>query len=408
MKILLVDDTPANLDVLRKTLQPKGFEISIAPDGERALMIASKFLPDLILLDVMMPGIDGFETCSQLKSKELTKEIPVIFISAKNESEDIVNGLSLGGVDYITKPFKQEEVLARVETHLKLQFLKKEQEKSKRDIKQKALEVIKKNKELQKTIEKLKSTQEQLIQSEKFASLGCLTSGICHEILNPISIISGQVQALVMERESDQELVKDLDSIKEETERVEEIIDRLDKYVNQETPQAVPNDVNDHLTKGLDDLEKEGRFEKISVIRDLNPDVPKVDFDDNLIGQVFQNILNNALFVMNQEGTLTVKTEVTSKAIKQNSSSPSANRGEENFVRISVSDTGPGIETKDLSKIFDPFFTTKPPGQGMGLGLSVCYSIMEKHGGSIEADSEESTGATFSLFLPVNPVVSAG
>ena len=142
MKVLLVDDTPANLDVLRKTLEQKDLKVSVATNGEMALKIASKLLPDLILLDIMMPGIDGFETCRILKSKDSTKEIPVIFISAKNGPEDFVQGFIVGGADYITKPFKQEEVFARVETHLELQFLKKELEKAK-------LMVIKKNNRLQ-------------------------------------------------------------------------------------------------------------------------------------------------------------------------------------------------------------------------------------------------------------------
>jgi diguanylate cyclase (GGDEF)-like protein len=121
MKILLVDDIPANLNVLVETLKNEGYNLSFATSGEIALTTVEKFQPDLILLDIMMPGIDGFETCQRLKQNQATKHIPVIFITAKTDTEDIVKGFTFGGVDYITKPFRQDEVLARVRTHLTLQ-----------------------------------------------------------------------------------------------------------------------------------------------------------------------------------------------------------------------------------------------------------------------------------------------
>jgi CheY-like chemotaxis protein len=126
MRIMLVDDTPANIDVLRKTLERNDYEIAVAPNGEMTLKIAPRFNPDLILLDVMMPGIDGYETCQKLKSMEETKSIPVIFITAKNEPEDIIKGFMVGGVDYITKPFRQQEVCARVHNQLALKSYENE------------------------------------------------------------------------------------------------------------------------------------------------------------------------------------------------------------------------------------------------------------------------------------------
>jgi len=121
--ILLVDDQPANRELLRQTLEPMGCEILVAADGEAALKVAARAKPDLILLDVMMPGIDGYESCRRLKSNEATRGIPVIFITAQNESKDVVKGFRAGGVDYVIKPFQMEEVLARVETHLKISRL---------------------------------------------------------------------------------------------------------------------------------------------------------------------------------------------------------------------------------------------------------------------------------------------
>ena len=123
-EILIVDDIPANLNLLRQALEPEGYNIIAAPSGEVALQIADRTQPDLILLDIMMPGMDGFETCHLLKSDKATADIPVIFITAKDEMESVVEGFEVGGVDYITKPFQHEEVRARVVTHLAIKRLR--------------------------------------------------------------------------------------------------------------------------------------------------------------------------------------------------------------------------------------------------------------------------------------------
>ena len=123
-----MDDTPANIEVLYKTLEPEGYALSVATHGQMALEIAPHLNPDLILMDIMMPGISGFETCIRLRKNEQTWNLPVIFISAKGEVEDIVEGFRVGGVHYITKPFRGNEVISRVKTHVQLSWLKKQQE----------------------------------------------------------------------------------------------------------------------------------------------------------------------------------------------------------------------------------------------------------------------------------------
>lgn len=129
MKILVVDDNVANIDVMLTLLEVEGYDLSIASSGEMALKTARHILPDLILLDVMMPGMDGFETCRLLKARPETEQIPVIFVTAKKETDDIVKGFRCGGVDYIGKPFRQEEVLSRVDAHLRLRQMARTQER---------------------------------------------------------------------------------------------------------------------------------------------------------------------------------------------------------------------------------------------------------------------------------------
>ncbi len=139
--VLIVDDTPANLKILRQALEPEGYDIHVASNGESALRIARDTHPDLILLDVMMPGIDGYQVCSRLKQDESTRDIPVIFVTAKTDLEGIVEGFHAGGIDYIVKPFQNEEVLARTRTHLERHLLG-------RALAEKNLELERKNEEL--------------------------------------------------------------------------------------------------------------------------------------------------------------------------------------------------------------------------------------------------------------------
>ncbi|HBE19656.1 MAG TPA: hybrid sensor histidine kinase/response regulator [Cyanobacteria bacterium UBA11149] len=177
--ILVVDDTPANLRLLVGILTEKGYKVRPVPNGELALSAAKGIPPDLILLDIMMPGIDGYQVCTQLKADETTKDIPVIFISAISDVVDKVKGFAVGGVDYITKPFHIEEVLARVETHLSICYL------------QRSLKT--KNDELSQALQQLKNTQNHLIQSEKMVALGQLIAGVAHELNTPLGAIRSSI-----------------------------------------------------------------------------------------------------------------------------------------------------------------------------------------------------------------------
>lgn len=152
-KILLVDDTPANLTLLTEILQREGYQILAAKDGQGAIKIASHMLPDLILLDIMMPGIDGYETCRQLKNKDETKDIPVIFISAKTDVDDLVRGFSVGGVDYINKPFREAEVCARIASQIKIQALNQKLTASESDMRQLVIEHQNQSNRLQNIVE---------------------------------------------------------------------------------------------------------------------------------------------------------------------------------------------------------------------------------------------------------------
>jgi two-component system, NtrC family, sensor kinase len=189
--ILVVDDTPENLRLLVAVLNEKGYQTRPVPHGKLAISAAQLNPPDLILLDILMPEIDGYEVCTQLKANDKTKQIPVIFLTAVNEVLDKVKAFAVGGVDYITKPFQIEEVLARVETHLALVSTQK-------SLAAKNEELATKNVELNLTLQQLQSTQEELIHSAKMAALGQLIAGIAHEINNPLSAITSSVRNIAM------------------------------------------------------------------------------------------------------------------------------------------------------------------------------------------------------------------
>ncbi|WP_242030947.1 MULTISPECIES: response regulator [unclassified Limnothrix] len=188
--ILIVDDMPANLSLLSDLLDDAGFEVWIAQSGEVALDRVNFATPDLILLDVMMPGIDGFETCRRLKANSQTSAIPIIFMTALSEVDDKVRGLNLGAVDYITKPFQQDEVLARVRLHLRLQSLTKALADRNQELE---IRVAERTAALEKALADLQDTHLSLVRAEKLSSLGQLLSGVAHEINNPVNFIHGNL-----------------------------------------------------------------------------------------------------------------------------------------------------------------------------------------------------------------------
>ncbi|GAK51505.1 response regulator receiver sensor signal transduction histidine kinase [Candidatus Moduliflexus flocculans] len=203
--ILVVDDTIANLHFLTKLLASQNYTVRPVPEGHMAIASALAVQPDLILLDIMMPDMSGYEVCQRLKAEKLTQDIPIIFISVRNEILDKVKAFSIGGVDYITKPFEAEEVLARVKTHLALRRLQKMLEQKNRDLEQEIAvrlraeeQLSRANRELTETIDALTKTQHTLVASEKMADLGQMMAGVAHELNSPLSAIRSASDHLQM------------------------------------------------------------------------------------------------------------------------------------------------------------------------------------------------------------------
>lgn len=418
--ILIVDDNPTNIKVLYEVLEQASFRVLIAKNGESALEKLEAVIPDLILLDVMMPGIDGFETCRRLKANHQTQEIPVIFMTALSEVEHKTKGFNLGAVDYITKPFEQEEVLARVGLHLKLRCLTKKLERL----------VEERTIELTTTVSDLQNYQLQLVQSEKMSTLGQLVAGVAHEINNPVSFINGnlfhvdnyvqdliahlkmyQQQATALEISNHEKaidleyLLRDLPetihSMKQGTDRIHNISVSLRTFSRADSTEKIIFDVHEGIDSTLlilkHRLKANGHCPEIAIIKEYG-NLPLIECFPGQLNQVFMNIIANAINAIedsNQKRIQEPKSNIHQIMIRTSSTNGA--------MKIQIQDNAMGMPEEVKMKVFDRLFTTKSVGKGTGLGLAIAYQIIvEKHQGKLEVHSELGKGTEFTIFIPTN------
>ena len=420
-KILAVDDTPANLEVIAETLGDAGYMVSTAIDGTRAIKRVQNYQPDLILLDVMMPGIDGFETCRQLKADPKTASIPIIFITALADVDNKMKGFSVGGVDYITKPFQEQEMLARVDTHLRLRQINQSLE----------VQVIERTQKLEAALMRLHNFQLQLVQQEKMSALGNLVAGVAHEINNPLGAISGNtyeakvaiaelIEHLQLYRDRQGENIiqkhaeeidldyllddipKMLNSISLSCDRIHEISLALRLFSRRDREQKTEFDLHSGIDSTLLILQyrlkaNEQRPE-IEIVKDYG-DVPKVNCYPGQLNQVFMNILANAIDVLDE--TIVGKSHAEIEALSQQIKIQT--RHQSDSVLIQIVDNGKGMDKVTKNRIFEQGFTTKEVGKGTGLGMAIAKSIIEeKHGGILTCNSQLGKGSEFIISLPVS------
>jgi signal transduction histidine kinase len=423
--ILLVDDTPTNLKVLAEALQGQGWKTLMAADGESAIEQVEYRRPDLILLDVMMPGIDGFETCRRLKANPTSHDIPIIFMTALSDTLDKVRGLELGAVDYITKPFQQEEVIARTKLHLRLSQLTLQLEQ----------QVAERTQALTDSLAELQSTQLQLVQSEKMSTLGQMVSGIGHEINNPINFISGnleyirtyahdlfrlidlyqqklpadaEINALRQSIDLDYlttDLPKIVRSMHDGTERLQDISLSLRTFARGDVSTTVEYQVEEGLDSTLMLLSHRIKADEqrpaIAIVKQYQ-NVPQIECYPGQLNQVFMNLIANAIDALeeaNQVGNLAYSDllEQPNQIVISTEFDPIGN-----YLTIRIKDNGPGIPATVKTRIFEPSFTTKAVGKGTGLGLPISRQIIEeKHRGELTCISELGQGTEFVMHLPI-------
>jgi signal transduction histidine kinase len=440
-RILLVDDTPTNLKVLADALRAQGWTTLMAINGVEAIEQIHYASPDLILLDVQMPEMDGFEVCRRLKADPTTQNIPIIFMTALSDQTDKVKGLELGAVDYITKPLQQDEAIARVRLHLQLSHLTKtlnqkivQQAATEAQLQQLTQEleqrVQTRTAELTASLEQIRHMQIHLIQQEKTAALGQLTAGMAHEINNPINFIyanlphvneyaqhllrivalyqqgfpEGNVtieQAIV---DADLEfIVRDLPrllhSMRSGADRIQSIIQSLRNFARLDEAEIKEVDLHEGLDNTLAILRS--RLPSIEsqteiAIRKEYGNLPLVECYPGQLNQVFMHIINNAVDALHALGNQAAENPSWSPQILIRTQAQTDDR-----VSMTIHDNGIGMTEAIQAQLFDPFFTTKPIGQGTGLGLAISqYVITQQHFGQLRCDSAPGQGTTLTITLP--------
>ena len=234
----------------------------------------------------------------------------------------------------------------------------------------------------------LEQAQIQLVQAEKIASLGRLAAGVAHEINNPLAGILIYADMLMKQIGDHPQLREDLQEIINQTLRSKEIVTRLLEFSRRSLGERVLSDVNKIIGQCTKLLGRQALFHDIKLVFDLDTDLPQVLGDPGQLQQVFTNLILNAAHAMHGKGRITIS---------------SCQDQESGHVVLKFSDTGPGIPRENIDKIFEPFFTTKTPGEGIGLGLSVVYGVIQRHGGSIEVETPPEGGAVFTMRLPLKP-----
>ncbi|MGB3534703.1 MAG: response regulator [Microcoleaceae cyanobacterium] len=431
--ILVVDDLLDNLHLLNLILTQNGYKVRKARTGKMALMLTENVPIDLILLDINMPEMNGYEVCQALKNNPKTCQIPIIFISALDDEASKVKAFQTGGVDYVNKPFQVEEVLARVKNHLSIyqlqqQLIEKNAQLEKSEAKEKD-----KSQQLEEILKQFQTAQLQLVQSEKMSALGQLVAGIAHEINNPVSFISGnlysakeyaqdllhilqlyqqiipdppdEIQATIDEIDLEflqSDFLQLMDSMQVGSSRIKEIVTSLRSFSRLDEAEHKTIDIHDCLNDTLNlvhyHLQSQENLREIKVVKKYGK-IDKFNGYPAELNQVFINIINNAIDALESERKIN---SVDSSYVPTITISTKVVAGNEDWAVILISDNGCGIEKEIQQKIFDPFFTTKQVGQGTGLGMSISYQIIvEKHQGKLSCFSNSSQGTTFVVEIPM-------
>ena len=357
--LLVVDDVAANIDILIEALG-KDYTVRVDTDGAAALGSVKEFRPDLILLDIMMPGMDGFEVCRRLKDDPITRDIPVIFLTALSDAEDKIKGFSIGGVDYVIKPFQSAEVRARVATHL---------------------EIHRQKRELQKSYDKLRELE---IQRDSLVHM------IVHDMRSPLQVVSGNLEMAQAEVLPNAAAICVSDALSSTGILIDMVSTLLD-ISKMEAGQMTL----DYSAVKMSNLVRE-TIRMIAPLREhrritLTPpgQMEALPGDVNLVRRILQNLIVNAIkFTDKDKGIITLRIESTP----------------EDKVRVSIADNGPGIPLEYREKVFDKFcqVAARKQGQGRstGLGLTFCRLAVEDHGGRIGLEADEGKGSTFWFELP--------
>ncbi|MEG4146294.1 response regulator [Microcoleus sp. Pol12B5] len=399
--ILIVDDTPENLQVLSATLCDRGYKVRGVINGKMAIRAARSGCPDLILLDIKMPDMDGYEVCSQLKEDPKTSEIPVIFISALDEVLDKLTAFQVGGVDYVTKPFHVAEVLARIEHQLTIQRLKKQ--------------LLDRNKELQEEIIERKKAEEAAAAASLAKSQ--FVANMSHELRTPLNAILGFTQVMSRDSLLSHENLENLRIINRSGQHLLELINDVLDLSKIEAGIIGLDQRSFDLYQLLDTLEEmfqiKAETKKMQLRFSVEANVPQyIKTDEKKLRVCLINLLANAMKFTNDGGRIWLRVSV-----ENNQQKPAESESHLNYtfvdpllILFEVEDTGIGIAAAEIDTLFDAFVQTqagRKAADGTGLGLTITKKYVQIMGGDIWVKSVLGEGTSFKFNIRVFAAISS-
>ncbi|MFZ5758758.1 MAG: response regulator [Thermodesulfobacteriota bacterium] len=349
-RILIIDDNADTVELLRKRFAAAGYETDEAGDGPAGLEKIPVFDPDIIILDVMMPGMDGYEVCRRLRLDETVRHVPILMLTAKNEIPDKIKGLELGADDYITKPFDFKELAARIRSLLAQQ-----------------------------------NQHKKLMEEEKLHALDRVVDEISHEVRNPLVAIGGFARRVRKSLPEGSANTQYMDIILRNVEVLEKMLHQMISLKRATMGFLEPTDINE-LTRAAISMHRASIKQK-QIILDirLGNNMPMIPVDQDNMTLAIAHIIENAIEAMEgEERRLTVRTGLV-----------------DGWIEIAITDTGKGIHKEKIKNIYDPFFSSKT--YGPGLGLTFVLKTVQNHKGQITVESRDHQGAAFLLRLPVLP-----
>lgn len=433
IKILIAEDSITQAMQLQNILEVNGYDAAIAANGREALQSIGVSRPSIVISDIMMPEMDGYELCRQIKSSASYRDISVILLTSLSQPQAVIWALQCGADKFITKPYDEKHLLSTIE-HLQLnKNLQSPQEiqegipvsyrgesyliASNRlqilnlllstyetataqnfELMEAQDELMRLNKELEERVQKrtetlrievaerkaaqaellakneeLNAVTQQLWQAAKLATMGELASSIAHELNNPLATVSLRIESLATQSSQDDPRRRELEIIGHEVERMGNLVTNLLQFSRRSQRQVSTLEICEEIEKTIELIHYHLRQNNIQVIREFAPDVPGIIADRQQLRQLFLNLFTNAGDAMPKGGTLTICV---------------AAQPEEKKIHIEIADTGTGIPPEILPKVMEPFYTTKPEGKGTGLGLAICRRITQEHRGTLEITSE--------------------